>query len=876
MPTSSAKIKRNRAVQRNTFIVDEISIILAFFFAVWIRYKNVVSWKHYNDGIYVTLFISALLFYVIVFFAYDLRRPDITAMDPVDNFLRVLKSRAFLALIVILYFFMTQQSVMASRLFMGFFILLNVAFGYVIRMLYRNLHISRHGVQRPVKAYELIITSNDNQQKAKVRDAIDEIKRGKYDCALIIPEEDTDDLLTSVQKELEESGVRSYISIKNENYIVRSGITTEINDYVAIPSYVRRERADIFGVNYCIAKTEEAVYHVLNHLNDLKGKYICFSNVHTTVMARENQEYRQTLNEAALVFPDGAPIARLEAKRGYEGAKRVAGPDFMRNMFRNTMDGKVSHYFYGSTDETLSKLKEHLLKQYPGINIKGMYSPPFRQLSDQEVEEDVKRINESGADIVWIGLGAPKQEKWMRSHQGRVNAVMMGVGAGFDFHAGTIQRAPLWLQRIGLEWLYRLFKDPSRLLKRYLVTNTKFLWYLLKDISVKRKTDVSSKNQEGNKLLNIAMLGHKRVPSREGGVEVVVEELSTRMVDLGHRVTLFNRKGHHVAGEEFDQQHLDEYKGVKLVSVTTLNKRGIAAASASYFGAFKAAFGPYDIVHFHAEGPCVAIWIPKLMGKRCIVTVHGLDHKRKKWGGFASKYILLGEKRAVKYADEIIVLSKNVQEYFRTVYGRATRFIPNGVSRPEPQEPCIITTKYGLKKDDYFMFLGRLVPEKGVEYLIRAFKELNTDKKLVIAGSGSDTDEFVKQLHNLTADDDRIIFTGFVQGRELSELFSNCYTFVLPSDLEGMPMTLLEAMSYGRCCLVSDIPECASVVGDKALTFKAADVEDLRKKMQLLSDDKNMVYDHQKNVADYICDKYNWDTVVQETLKIYYESIDSK
>ena len=875
MPTSQVKLKKNRAVQRNTFIVDEISIILAFFFALAIRYRDVIRWREYNDGIYTTLIITVLLFYVIVFLAYDLRRPDIITMDPVDNFLRVLKGRAFLALIVILYFFLTQKSVMASRLFMGFFLVLNVIFGYVIRMIYRSYHIRRHGVPEPIKAYELVLTSSEDGLYQKIQDAINDVNDRQYDCVLLIPQENSDKSLALAQSELEKQGIRTFVSIKTSDYHLRSGIATNINDYVAIPSCVRSDRANIFGVNYCIARTEEAVYHVLNHLEELKSKYICFSNVHTTVMARENPDYRETLNDAAMVFPDGSPIAKLEARRGFEGAERVAGPDFMRNMFRDTMDGKVSHYFYGSSEETLNRLRENLLKRYPGINIKGMYSPPFRQLSDQEDEEDVRRINESGADIVWIGLGAPKQEKWMNSHQGRVNTVMMGVGAGFDFHAGTIQRAPIWLQKIGLEWLYRLLKDPARLFKRYIVTNTKFIVYLLKDSLFGAKTGQSKKTSEPHNELNIAMLGHKRVPSREGGVEVVVEELSTRMVELGYKVTLFNRKGHHVAGEEFDQKPINEYKGVKLVYVPTINKRGLAAATSSYFGALKAAFGPYDIVHFHAEGPCVAIWVPKLMGKRCVVTIHGLDHMRKKWGGFASKYILLGEKRAVKYADEIIVLSQNVQEYFKTTYNRNTIFIPNGVSCPELYEPNIIKTKYNLEKDSYFMFLGRLVPEKGIEYLIKAYKELNTDKKLVIAGSGSDTEEFVNEIHNLTANDDRIIFTGFVQGSELAELFSNCYTFVLPSDLEGMPMTLLEAMSYGRCCLVSDIPECASVVEDKAEIFKAADIEDLRKKMQQLNDNEDLVHEYQNNAADYICNKYSWDQVVQETLEIYHESSNS-
>ncbi|MCR5404311.1 MAG: WecB/TagA/CpsF family glycosyltransferase [Butyrivibrio sp.] len=220
--------------------------------------------------------------------------------------------------------------------------------------------------------------------------------------------------------------------------------------------------------------------HVCDHLEELKGKYVCFSNVHTTVMAKDDPSYKDILNGAALLFPDGTPIARLESLRGNPGAERVAGPDFMENMFRDTMDGKISHYFYGSSEKTLEKLKENLSKKYPGMDIRGFYSPPFRELSKEEDEADIKRINDSGADIVWIGLGAPKQEKWMKAHRDRVNAVMMGVGAGFDFHAGTIQRAPIWLQKIGLEWLYRLIKDPVRLYKRYIVTNLKFIWYLIR------------------------------------------------------------------------------------------------------------------------------------------------------------------------------------------------------------------------------------------------------------------------------------------------------------------------------------------------------------------------------------------------------------
>ena len=248
------------------------------------------------------------------------------------------------------------------------------------------------------------------------------------------------------------------------------------------------------------------------------------------------------------------------------------------------------------------------------------------------------------------------------------------------------------------------------------------------------------------KNLSIAMLGHKRIPSREGGIEIVVEELATRMVKLGHNVTCYNRKGHHVSGKEFDCDKLTDYKGVRLKSVFTLNKKGLAAMTASVAGAFCAAFGKYDVVHFHAEGPCAMLWFPKLFGKKCIATIHGLDHQRAKWGKFASTYIMLGEKCAVKYADEIIVLSEGVQNYFMKTYGRKTRFIPNGVVRPRIRKADIIKKKYGLEKDSYILFLGRLVPEKGLRYLIEAFKKVKTDKKLVIAGGSSDTEEFTNEL----------------------------------------------------------------------------------------------------------------------------------
>lgn len=365
--------------------------------------------------------------------------------------------------------------------------------------------------------------------------------------------------------------------------------------------------------------------------------------------------------------------------------------------------------------------------------------------------------------------------------------------------------------------------------------------------------------------LRIAFLGMKCMPALgQGGVEVVVEELSTRMAKLGHQVTCYNR-----SGKQGGKKGLTTYKGVRIVNVPTIDKRGLAAMSASTVAAIRAAFGPYDVVHFHAEGPCAMLWLPKLMGKRCIATIHGLDHQRAKWGKLASTYIMLGEKCAVRFADEVIVLSKGVQDYFMKTYGRKTRFIPNGVNRTKLREADLIQKKFGLEKDGYILFLARLVPEKGLKYLIQAYRQVQTDKKLVIAGGTSDTDQFVKELKALAAGDDRILFTGFVRGQMLEELYSNAYLYTLPSDLEGMPLSLLEAMSYGNCCLVSDIAECTEVVEDKAMVFHRGDVEDLSEKLQTACDREELVQGYKKDAAEFICGKYDWDEVAAETVRLY-------
>lgn len=618
----------------------------------------------------------------------------------------------------------------------------------------------------------------------------------------------------------------------------------------------------ILKTNINVTNMEEAVDYIDKNIEELKGKYICISNVHTTVMAYRDETYRKVQNGAALALPDGKPLSIVSRMRGFKTAQRVPGPDLMPEILKLSEERGYTHFFYGSREETLAKLEGKLLEKYPKLKIAGMYSPPFRKLTEEEDKQVIEMINKTNADFIWVGLGAPKQENWMAEHKDKLCGVMLGVGAAFDFHAGTIKRAPKWMQEMCLEWLYRISQDPKRLLKRYLDTNISFVIHALAE---NRKV----KKQIRKEHMKIAMIGHKRIPSREGGVEIVVKQISTRLVKKGCFVDAYNRSGYHVSGKEFDTSKYKNYKGIRIITIPTFQNGKLNAIVYSFLATIRALFGKYDIYHYHAEGPCTFLWIPKMFGKKIVVTIHGLDWQRSKWGGFATRVLKFGEKMAAKYADEVIVLSQNVQEYFRETYGRETLFVPNGIEPQEKKEVKEIEKKWGLKKDEYILFLARIVPEKGVHYLLEAFSKIKTNKKLVIAGGSSHTGDYMAEITKMAEQDSRVVMTHFVQGRQLEELFSNAYCFVLPSDIEGMAISLLEAMSYGNCCVVSDIPENTAVIKECGFSFKKGNVKDLQRVLEYLLENPEVVDKYKSESQEYICSRFNWDDIVDTTMKIY-------
>jgi len=242
---------------------------------------------------------------------------------------------------------------------------------------------------------------------------------------------------------------------------------------------VKPSRVALLGTGVDALGWDEALETVLAWAARHESRYVCHVNVHAVVTARRDDAFRATLNRADLVTPDGMPLAWWLRRRGFTGQPRVSGPDFMWRLCARAAPRGLRIYLCGGRLTTLQRLTTRLIQAFPGITVVGAEELPFRDATDAERERTAARIHAAGAHIVFVGLGCPKQERWMTAQRGRVQAVMLGVGAALDFHAGTTARAPVWMQRHGLEWLYRLGSDPRRLARRYLVTNSLFLFYLL-------------------------------------------------------------------------------------------------------------------------------------------------------------------------------------------------------------------------------------------------------------------------------------------------------------------------------------------------------------------------------------------------------------
>lgn len=330
--------------------------------------------------------------------------------------------------------------------------------------------------------------------------------------------------------------------------------------------------------------------------------------------------------------------------------------------------------------------------------------------------------------------------------------------------------------------------------------------------------------------MKIAVIGLRGIPSCYGGIEKHGEEIFSRLVKFGHKITIFVR--HDYVNPDYTPP-----KGITLRPIWTINSKHMATPLHSFFSLLYCLFSDFDIIHFHAQGPCIFAWIPKFLTpkKKLVFTCHGVDWQRNKWNFIASSIIKFGEILSARLFHDQIVVSSELDRYYRNKYRINPIKITNG-SNIEPQRPAnIIKERFGLDEKSYILSIGRLVPEKAIHKLIEIYKQTNTEKKLVIAGGTAATDSYVSYLKQLAKDDERIIFTGMVEGELLKEIYSNAYLYASASELEGLPLTLLEAMSYGIPALVSNIPPHIEMVGEDeeyGYVFHSSDLNRMKQKFE--------------------------------------------
>jgi glycosyltransferase involved in cell wall biosynthesis len=361
------------------------------------------------------------------------------------------------------------------------------------------------------------------------------------------------------------------------------------------------------------------------------------------------------------------------------------------------------------------------------------------------------------------------------------------------------------------------------------------------------------------KKLRIAIIGTRGIPARYGGFETCVDEVATRLVELGHEVWVYCRKGNYA----YDGS---DYKGVKLVVLPTLRMKSLDTITHSALSTLHLMRSRWDVVHIYGLGNAIYLVVLKLLGLRTVISVDGLEWNRKKWGWFARFWFKFSEFVVRRFADSIIADSNVIRGYYRETHGVGAEYIPYGayIDSLNGNEHLAEST---LASRGYVLFVGRLIPEKGVHFLINAFRDVRTDKKLVIVGDDPYHKEYVDSLKR--SGDGRVVFMGYVYGDRYSDLCKHAYLYVQPSELEGTSPALLAAMGYGCCVLVNGIDENRETIADAGLVYARNDVVDFSRKLQYLVDNPAVVEDYRRRAIARVQAHYNWDTIAGDMERLY-------
>jgi N-acetylglucosaminyldiphosphoundecaprenol N-acetyl-beta-D-mannosaminyltransferase len=582
------------------------------------------------------------------------------------------------------------------------------------------------------------------------------------------------------------------------------------------------------------------------------------SNTHIIALARRDPDFAATMRLFDMVLPDGMPLVWSLNSNGASLKDRVYGPYFMRRLVAAT-PSPWRHFFFGSTVETLQSLIAGLQDDCPGLEVAGTLSPPFRDWDDNEEESFAQAIARSGADFIWVALGGERQEKWIiRNLHRHRRGVFLAVGDAFPLLAGERPFAPDWMQRTGTTWAFRLLQEPNRLWRRYTRFNTLFLYYTVRDAVLGKPAPKEKKPPAG--LPSIAFLGSRGVPARYSGFEVVVEELGSRLAALGHPVTVYNRLPRFEHTEK-------SWKGMDIVGLYTIPTKSLDTIVHTFLSMLHAIWRRYDIIYLCGVGNAVLARLAKAAGMRVVINVDGADFRRKKWGGFARWWLKKSEHWAMEFGDSVIADNATVADRYFHDYGKRPEHLSYGLTVRDTPVHCGELEKWGLRPNEYFLYVSRFTPENEAELLLRAYRLLENPLPLVLVGADPYEHAYRRLLGELATD--RVIFTGLRFADAYIELSQNARAFVMPATIEATRLVLLDQLGMGKCVVYHDCAATREVLGDTGIPFDTEKpIENLAAKLRWAQENPGPVAAEGRRIRER-AELFRWETVLARYEQIF-------
>ena len=577
---------------------------------------------------------------------------------------------------------------------------------------------------------------------------------------------------------------------------------------------LEQKRVEVLGVGLQATDYSGGVKLLEELGKKQKPGMVAACNTHIVALARQRPDFRVALQKFDVLLPDGMPLVWSMRQKGAELKDRVYGPYFMQEAIRG-LPRPWKHFFFGGTESCLRLLTEACRQIQPEVDIVGTLSPPFRAWTDKDEAEFADTIRKSGADFIWVALGGGRQEEWIAKHAGRHSrGVFLAVGDAFELLAGRRAFAPIWMQRAGLTWLYRLLQEPRRLLPRYLKFNSLFVYYSMMERVLGETGKGLGFPREGKQ--SVAFLGCRGVPARYSGFETLVEELGARLAERGHGVTVYNRS-------HFYPHRLREYRGMRIVYLPSIQTKSLETITHTLLAVIHAAARTFDVVYLCGVGNSILAGILKLTGSRVIVNVDGDDFRRQKWHPFARWWLKESEEWATKFSDVVIADNRTVVARYERDYGFQTTYLSYGAPDQPKKMGSETLRRLGLQEGRYVLYAGRLTPENRPDLLIRAYQKVDGDWPCVIVGGAGYETEYGRELEKLAGS--RVILAGPIYGEGYRELSSKCGIFVLPGTVEATRLVLLDQMGFGNAIVYHDCAATLEVIGKAGVPFGPVNAE---------------------------------------------------